>query len=248
MTAKDMLRKVVPTSWRPVLRGAYTRVVHAGFRRQCNICGAWLQRFLAHGIPPEPDFLCPICLSKPPHRLTSEYFDRHPDLFAAGRNMLHVAPEPGLGARLKARCRALGMAYRAGGLNSAGDAHIDLRKLDIPSASMDLVYCCHVLNAMHEDAVAMRELHRVLKQGGLALLQVPAFESGPSTVEPADAAGRLRVFGDELIFRRYTNEDYRRRLRAAGFAVDEFRARDLSPGLVERLQLKAEVVHLCTKD
>jgi len=247
MIAKEMLRKVIPGSWRPALRGAYSRLVHAGIRRQCNVCGAWLQRFLAHGIPPEPDFLCPICRSKPPHRLSAEYFDRHPELFAAGRNMLHVAPEPGLGARLQARCTAVGMGYRAGGLSGTGEAHLDLRDLALPSASVDLVYCCHVLNAMQEDARAMREIHRVLAPGGLALLQVPAFEPGPMTVEPEDAAERLRVFGDEWIFRRYTNEDYRRRLQAAGFVVDEFRARELPRAMVERLQLKDEVLHLCTK-
>jgi SAM-dependent methyltransferase len=241
------IRALVPAPWRPALRRAYTRVRHAGLRRRCNVCGCALRGFLAHGIPPEPDFLCPICGSKPPHRLAAIFFELHPALFARGRSLVHVAPEAGLGRRLRAQAQAAGMNYRSGDLGGTGDAHLDLRRLPFADGSVDLFYCCHVLNCMEEDRQAMREIHRVLHPSGLALLQVPAFERGPHTVETQGRDSRLATFGDDGIYRRYTNDDYHDRLREAGYRVEEFRAIDQPEALGVRHQLKREVLHLCRK-
>jgi SAM-dependent methyltransferase len=245
MNALWLLKGLVPTPWRPRLRAAYTRIAHAGWHRRCNICGARLRGFLAHGIPPEPDFLCPLCRSKPPHRLSSTYFDQHPELFRRGGILLHVAPEPGLGRKLREAASRHAMTYRCGSITGNGHSFIDLRHLPFDAGTVDLVYCCHVLNAMSEDRQAMAELRRVLAPGGVALLQVPAFGTGPNTVETSGAAERMQEFGDEGIYRRYTNADYRARLEAAGFAVEEFRAESLPGPDRERHQLKQEHVHVC---
>lgn len=247
MTALDALRVLVPASMRPGLRAAYTRLRHAGLRRRCNVCSASLRRFLAHGIPPEPDFLCPVCRSKPPHRLATLWFRRNTGVFRRGGSFLHVAPEAGLGRLLQARCRRAGMDYRAGSISGSGQSYMDLRRLPFADGSIDAVYCCHVLNCMQEDTVAMAEVKRVLAPGGIALLQVPAFGTGATTLETDGREDRLREFSDDGIYRRYTNEDYRRRLQACGFAVEEFQAAQVPAPMRERLQLKNEVLHLCRK-
>jgi SAM-dependent methyltransferase len=239
------LKRLVPAEWRPPIRNAWTRLRHLGWRRRCNICGAVLRAFLAHGIPPEPDFLCPSCRSKPPHRLAAIYFDRHPGLFVRDGLLVHVAPELGLGPWLQKRAQARGMRYRAGGISGSGENYLDLRQLPFTDGSVDLVYCCHVLNCMEEDQAAMREVRRVLSPSGVAILQVPAFEAGPATVETSGPADRLRVFADQGIFRRYTNEDFSRRLRAAGFSVAEYRADSLPADERARQQLKFEHLHVC---
>jgi hypothetical protein len=239
------LKRLVPADWRPPIRHAWTRLRHLGWQRKCNICGAALRSFVAHGIPPEPDFLCPSCRSKPPHRLAAIYFDRHPGLFIRDGLLVHVAPEPGLGPWLRERAQKQGMRYRAGGISGTGETYLDLRQLPFADGGVDLVYCCHVLNSMDEDRDAMREVRRVLSPRGVAVLQVPAFEAGPNTVETSGPADRLRVFGDEGISRRYTNEDFMNRLRAAGFAVAEYRADSLTPAECERQQLKLEHLHAC---
>ena len=245
MSGVQALKQFVPQAWRPPIRRAWTRLRHFGWRRRCNICGAMLRSFLAHGIPPEPDFLCPLCRSKPPHRLAAIYFDRHPELFLRDGLLVHVAPEPGLGRWLRPRAQEHGMRYLAGGISGTGDAYLDLRRLPFADGKVDLVYCCHVLNSMDEDREAMRELRRVLSPRGVAILQVPAFEAGPITVETSGLEDRLRVFGDEGISRRYTNDDFMARLRTAGFAVLEYRADSLLPAERARLQLKLEHLHVC---
>jgi hypothetical protein len=239
------LKQLVPAEWRPPIRRAWTRLRHFGWRRRCNICGAALRSFLAHGIPPEPDFLCPSCRSKPPHRLAAVYFNRHPGIFVRDGMLLHVAPELGLGRWLQRRAHEQGMRYRAGSITGSGEAHLDLRRLPFADASVDLVYCCHVLNCMDEDREAMCEVRRVLSPRGVAILQVPAFASGSATVETFGSADRLREFGDDGIWRRYTNDNFMARLRAAGFDVVEYRADALPPAERARLQLKLEHLHGC---
>jgi SAM-dependent methyltransferase len=97
----------------------------------------------------------------------------------------------------------------------------------------------------------MRELCRVLKPGGLAIMQVP-FEAGreqtdedPSLTDPAE---RIRRFGQYDHVRVY-GRDYPERLREAGFQVtpihysetlpaEEFHRYALMPG---------EVLYVCTR-
>jgi SAM-dependent methyltransferase len=139
------------------------------------------------------------------------------------------------------------MRYRDGDLSGVGQRHLNLLDLPIASGSIALVYCCHVLNCMADDYRAMHELYRVLDPDGLAILQVPAFHQGASTLETSSGAERMAIFGDNSIYRCYTNDDYEARLRSVGFEVNAFQASDVSNELVNYHQLKCEVLHLCRK-
>jgi SAM-dependent methyltransferase len=97
---------------------------------------------------------------------------------------------------------------------------VDLQRLDLPDAEFDWVVCSHVLEHIHDDRAAMREMHRVLRSGGSLVLQVPMF--GEHTVEDptiTDPAERLARFGQQDHVRMY-GRDVLDRLRAAGFDVD----------------------------
>jgi SAM-dependent methyltransferase len=177
--------------------------------------------------------------------LAAIYFDGNTSLFVGGGILLHVAPELGLGRRLRERARQHGMSYRSGSISGNGESFLDLRCLPFEDGAVHVIYCCHVLNSMTEDCDAMREVRRVLAPDGVALLQVPAFEPGPHTVETFGLEDRIRLFGDDGIYRRYTNADYRARLEDAGFAVEEFRADTLAAADLERYQLKQEHLHVC---
>lgn len=244
---RHVLKHLVPQSWRAPIRRLYARVRYAGLAQRCNVCDAGLRRFLAHGIPPEPNFLCPLCRSKPPHRLAAVYFDTHPQLFLRDGILLHVAPELGLGRRLAHRAIHTGMHYRAGSITGTGEQYIDLLDLPFADASVALVYCCHVLNSLQDDLAAMREVFRVLRPDGSAILQVPAFHQGATTLETHSREERMAAFGDDGISRCYTNADYESRLQSVGFEVIAFRAGEVSDQLVAHLQLKREILHICRK-
>ncbi len=96
--------------------------------------------------------------------------------------------------------------------------HCDITAIPEPDASFDVVICNHVLEHIPDDRKAMRELRRVLKPGGLAVLQHPIHDR-PDTFEDQSIVSpdeRLRVFGQEDHVRIY-GWDFVDRLRDVGF-------------------------------
>ena len=53
------------------------------------------------------------------------------------------------------------------------DFKMDLRAIGLKSESFDLVFASHVLEHIDDDEVALEEVYRILKPGGVAVLPVP---------------------------------------------------------------------------
>jgi SAM-dependent methyltransferase len=208
----------------------------AGRRVECPCCGSRFRHFRGfHG----PDRLCWRCGALERHRSLWLYLNREPDLTRPGVSVLHVAPEPILRDRFQS---VPGVRYVGGDLNAEyGPERIDVTDLQFDDASFDVVMCNHVLEHVPDDRQAMRELARVLKPGGRAILQVPYVDANMTDEDPAvvDSADRLRRFGQSDHVRRY-GWDYVDRLRDAGFSVEVERPeRQLPDELVERYGLRA---------
>jgi len=95
----------------------------------------------------------------------------------------------------------------------------------LPDASYDMVMANHVLEHIDDDRQAMRELFRLLKANGIALLTVPINPTRQQTYEnPAatTAAERWAHFSAHD-HKRYYGLDFADRLADAGFMVDTFR-------------------------
>jgi len=144
-------------------------------------------------------------------RVRTNLFDGTP------KRMLHVAPEPWLGVPL-ARVRGIDR-ITADLSNPSAMVRMDLTDAPFPAEEFDIIYCSHVLEHIPNDRRAMRELYRVLRTGGWAILQVPVLREttfeNPSVTSPAE---RLHLFGQEDHVRVY-GKDYGDRLTAAGFHV-----------------------------
>jgi SAM-dependent methyltransferase len=94
--------------------------------------------------------------------------------------------------------------------------------LPFADGTFDAVICNHVLEHVSDDRLALAELHRVLRPGGWALLQVPIALALERTIEDSAAktdADRIRLFGQSDHVRLYNAVDYVERLQAAGFSV-----------------------------
>ena len=247
---KDLLKLALPESVRQTLRRWGTSLTQAGWQRHCPVCGARTRTFRVHGNPPAPDAVCHVCSSKAPHRLAGLFFRQfQSQLFASGQQCVHVAPEPGLSRQLAQQCQQSRMTYRPGGFGDHYPEYFDITSLSLADQSVRLFYCCHVLNMLVDDRIALREVHRVLASDGVAVIQVPAFSTEPTTIECLGCDDdRMRTFGDPLMYRCYTDADYRSRLQDTGFHVESFHADSFPDSNRIRMGLHREVLHVAFRD
>jgi Methyltransferase domain len=217
-----------------VPKGPYSRGITAlladpndtPLTRQCPVCereGAYFLPFGLRTRPRRSGACCPTCGSLERHRTIWRFFHERTNLFNASHKlMLHLAPEPALGSRLRQH-PAIGYVSADIAMPGVG-VHTDATNICFPDAAFDVIYCSHVLEHIPDDRKAMREFRRVLKPGGWAVLQVPIIRA--VTVEDPTVVTweeRARRFGQGDHVRAY-GPDYVDRLREAGFdvVVDEF--------------------------
>ena len=229
------------------------RVYFFGDAYQCNVCGRSFRKFRQDATT-NFDPLCPLCGSWSRHRTFLLYFKQRTDLFdGKPKRMLHVAPEVFMTPIFRAERN---IDYLSGDLEpgnpAIGEAMVKLDVTDIqyPDNSFDVIFCSHVLEHVPDDKRGMRELARVLKPGGWALIAVPIVPSRARTFEDPTVttpAERLRVFGQSDHVRIY-GSDFPDRLRESGFdvTVDAF-ASGLSEEIVRRHGLSRENIFLCRK-
>jgi SAM-dependent methyltransferase len=90
--------------------------------------------------------------------------------------------------------------------------------------SVDFVLCSHILEHVRDDRKAMREIFRILRSGGIAVVMVPIIRGVEETHEdPAIDTPELRwkYYGLDDHLRQYGKADFVDRLTAAGFEVDQ---------------------------
>ena len=139
----------------------------------------------------------------------------------AGRRILHFAPEKVVLRRMRGN-----PLYESADLHQPGVTHrIDIARVPLPDASYDVVIAHHVLEHIPDDRQAMRELFRVLKPGGIAVVSVPINASRPQTYENTSIVTpeqRHAHFSAEDHCRCY-GLDFADRLAEAGFRPSVFR-------------------------
>jgi SAM-dependent methyltransferase len=166
---------------------------------------------------------CPSCDSRERHRLLWLYLQHETDVFRAPKRLLHFAPED----RSQRVLRSLpNLDYVSADLSSrTAMVNTDITQLDFPDESFDVILCSHVLEHVPDDARAMRELHRVLKRGGVAIVQVPVDHDRAETYEDwslTTGEERAKAFGQRDHVRWY-GRDFAQRLANAGFQVTAIR-------------------------
>jgi SAM-dependent methyltransferase len=217
-------------------------------RVECPCCGGRFARFQSgwggsiHS--------CPRCGSHERHRLLWLYLKRRTNLLSNELSVLHWAPEPGLEWNLRALPN---LSYATADLDPSRAAlQLDITDIDAPSASYDVILCSHVLEHVDDDRRAMRELRRILRPGGWAILLVPIDDSRDETYEdPAIVTPeeRLRAYRDADHLRLY-GRDFAMRLAGAGFHVTVDRwAETLPAKMIDRHVLsRNESIYVCRKD
>lgn len=239
-------------------------VLSLGHRLECPFCGWHFRRFRPAGFHYRVivekqvigghwhrDNVCPRCMSNARERLAYLYLQERTSLFQQPALLLHVAPEPQLATVLK---RSPNIRYVSADLFEAGVmSRFDVQRMPFRDETFDVVICNHVMEHVADDAVAMREVRRILKPSGWAMLQVPIALALDRTIEDPEARTdqeRIERFGQEDHVRLYSRPDYIGRLQAAGFAVSpENYTESLGSEKVARFGLvQEEEVFICHKD
>jgi SAM-dependent methyltransferase len=250
-TAQPNGVKVTPTerlriAWRLAKgRARYLRKAIKGtlgqHARECPSCG-WQGRFINFGTPGRFDVVCPRCRSHPRQRLLM-LVQEHEALIPPDCEVLHFAPEGVVRQMIK---ETGPKRYVTADLKEGLDLKLNIERIDLPDESFDVIVCSHVLEHV-DDRAALSELHRILRPSGRLILMVPIVEGSDRTYEnPAIASWHDRKlhFGGGTHVRVY-GRDFRDRIRAAGFQLNEYCADDYEPiryGLV-----RGERVFVATK-
>jgi len=135
--------------------------------------------------------------------------------------MLHIAPELCFMKRFK---KLSNLDYTTGDLESPwADVKMDIHQIPFDDDSFDVCFCNHVLEHVDDDILAMKEIYRILKPGGWAILNVPVYSAMEKTYEdPAiiDPTEREKAYGQDDHQRKY-GRDYILRLESAGFNAEQ---------------------------
>jgi SAM-dependent methyltransferase len=250
----------VQRRYRPLLAKLYHPPIRAplsllyrGNRVECPCCGGTFRKFMPTIKPVGPNRSnerCPSCGARDRNRHLWLYLVNKTNLLADPLRVLHFAPERVLEKKLKPLPN---LDYVSTDLErQRADVKADITDLPFPDDSFDVILCSHVLEHVVEDRKGMRELYRVLKPGGWALVLVPidsrrdeTFED-PTILAPRD---RERAFGQADHVRIYGG-DFKARLEEAGFTVRvEDHRRELGEARARRygLRPKNPDLHLCSK-
>lgn len=253
---KKIIRFFVRNIPRPILikmSGLFSillRPFYYGNKVECPICENKFRKFLPYGSKAGENRLCPVCLSLERHRLIYLYLKNHSDFFTEKYKVLHIAPEQPFLKRFK---KLSNLDYTSADLVSPiADLHFDIMKIPLEDKTYDWVICNHVLEHVENDIDAMKEILRILKNGGKAILQVPINYDYAETHEDlsiTDPKEREKIFGqyDHL---RWHGLDYPERLKTAGFNVQEFKISDfISNEEIEKYRLDpSEILYINFKD
>lgn len=138
------------------------------------------------------------------------YLQHHTDL-VIGKDVLHIAPENELRSWLLNRARRY--IVLDGVPDEGTDIAADITAIPLPDASFDFILCHRVLEHVLDDIGAMRELHRILRSGGVLNASVPQAVHRERTAEwlvPDESHDwHVRQYGQDL----------KQRLENVGFEV-----------------------------
>lgn len=194
-----------------------------GNKVECPICGSTYSQFLPFN---RPNALCYRCKSLERHRLVYLYLKNKTDFFDTPKRILHFAPEKCLHDRIRQNAH---LQYETADLMTTfieaigvqPDYLMSVTDIKFDDNTFDVVLCNHVFELVPDDLQGMREIWRVLKPSGYAIIQAAVNNTLDQTIETQQLSpqDRKRIAGAHQHVRRY-GRDYKDRLTQAGFRVE----------------------------
>jgi SAM-dependent methyltransferase len=219
VTSVAALKSAVPPRYKRAARRAYLRVAaiaNAGSGVECSCCGKELRRFARfHG---ERD-QCSGCGSLMRERALLLLLHDRLGLPGRGGRVIDIGPSSAVAEWFTHQTE---IDYVSVDVDSpVAVVRADATDLPFAANSFDVAVCVHTLEHIPDDRQALREIHRVLRPGGHAVLQVPPSDLAETREDPrvADPVERERLFG-QYDHVRLCGADYPERIAEAGFEVE----------------------------
>lgn len=217
-----MIKKFALKYFPDISRNIYHRInliKYRGNKYYCPVCEKSFNQFLSGPDESRKNSKCPGCGSLERHRLLWLYLKDKIQIEKQNVSLLNIAPDYAIQSRLK---RLKNINYLSIDLDSdLAMEKQDLTRLSFTDNSFDAILCYHVLEHVEDDKKAMKELFRVLKPAGWAIIQTPIEKNREKTFEDFSITSpeeRKKVFGQSDHVRIY-GLDYIDRLKNAGFVV-----------------------------
>jgi SAM-dependent methyltransferase len=182
------------------------------------------------------NFSCPLCGAHDRERHLLLYLRATGLLDSiSGKDVLHFAPEARLTPLLLATHPR---SYQGCDLfpHSAGIRRVDITCMPFSDETFDVVIANHILEHVDDDRQAASEIARVLRPGGIAILQTPYSAMLHSTWEDAGIvsdSSRLQAFGQEDHVRLY-GRDIFERISSSGLSAEVRTHQQLLPDVDAR--------------
>ena len=241
---------LIPGSFLPKIKHIYLflrSLLYLGNNFICPCCGGHFKKFLPFGN--RPNFICPRDGSYKRQRLIWLYLKNKTNFFSNNLRVLHFGPEYCFQMNFK---KMSNLDYISADLNSPeAMVKMDVTNILFKDDYFDVIICIHLLEHVLDDRKALKELYRVLKPGGWAIIQSPINSKLKKTFEDnriIRPENRRYYFGQEDHVRIY-GQDYKTRLENAGFIVkvDDF-VKSLGAEKIQKYGLyEKEKIYFCIK-
>jgi SAM-dependent methyltransferase len=246
---QGLYRQILFNARHSRIKKEYAAFKGSGFT--CNACGASYQRFAPDHPSAEnknaildnkvvagygENIFCPECMS------TARVIAMLDKMNLFQVKVLHLSPEKKILHFLNDRNAAVVSADLMPGFYKGVDKHIqqaDATKLPFDKEVFDLVIANHMLEHIPDDTGAMKEIYRVLKKDGQAILQVPFSATIEKTIEEPlinNPRKQAALFGQKDHVRIYRLNDYLDRLKETGFEVEYIPYESLSGLYIHAIQ------------
>lgn len=216
------------------LKALRSQFLQIGNQKQCLVCGKSFLFFLSAGKRSKAfkkhkvigaghrkNVLCPECYSLDRSRLLFLFLTRHIDISNNQyKSILHVSPQH--------EFEDFFMSFKDKEYitidiePNKAMLEMDLCKLEFKSNYFDLIICNHVLEQIVNERLAIKELLRVLKPQGKAIIQSPIAMNLQQTIEKKEYYSeeeRERLLGQSDMVRLY-GLDYTKRFEDLGFVSE----------------------------
>lgn len=193
-----------------------TAVYSLGDQVYCPYCKWHGSEFLPAGARQTPNRLCPQCGSLERYRILLNLLKQEPVLAYPEIKVLEIAKKKCFADF----CHSLpNVFYVSSDLQEPGAAvFTDLTQSGFANDVFEVIVCLHVFEHIRDDLQGFRELKRILRPGGVAMISVPL--GGEVTFEDPTAHPEAyqRLFGQEDHVRVY-GMDIVQRIESVGLTV-----------------------------